>query len=128
MPREERRAMFANATVDTRRKLLLNAAPQQVLAHDLQEAKLYRAIFSNRQLQEVLADFWFNHFNVFLDKGADRYLVTSYERDAIRPHVLGNFRDLLLATAGHPAMLWYLDNWQFRIAGRCWAQARARPE
>ncbi len=53
------------------------------------EAKLLRAIYSNRQLEEVLTDFWYNHFNVFLDKGADRYLVTSYERDVIRPHVLG---------------------------------------
>jgi uncharacterized protein (DUF1800 family) len=107
-----RRGMLANATVETRRAMLLNAAPQQVLAHDLQEAKLYRAIYSNRQLSEVLADFWFNHFNVYLNKGADRYLVTSYERDAIRPHVLGKFSDMLLATAEHPAMLWYLDNWQ----------------
>ena len=60
----------------------------------------------------MLADFWFNHFNVFLDKGADRYLITEYERDAIRPHVLGKFRDLLEATAKSPAMLFYLDNWQ----------------
>jgi uncharacterized protein (DUF1800 family) len=92
--------------------LMRAVAPQQALARDLQEAKLYRAIYSNRQLSEVLADFWYNHFNVHLDKGADRFLVTSYERDAIRPHVLGKFRDILLATAEHPAMLWYLDNWQ----------------
>ena len=76
------------------------------------EGKLLRAIYSNRQLDEVLTDFWFNHFNVFLDKGADRYLVTEYERDVIRPHVLGKFRDLLEATAKSPAMLFYLDNWQ----------------
>jgi uncharacterized protein (DUF1800 family) len=63
-------------------------------------------------LDEVLADFWFNHFNVFLDKGADRYLITEYDREAIRPHVLGKFRDLLEATAKSPAMLFYLDNWQ----------------
>ncbi|HEV2446116.1 MAG TPA: DUF1800 domain-containing protein, partial [Candidatus Sulfopaludibacter sp.] len=61
---------------------------------------------------EVLTDFWINHFNVYLEKGADRYLVTAYERDAIRPHVLGHFRDLLGATAKSPAMLFYLDNWQ----------------
>ncbi|HEU0121621.1 MAG TPA: DUF1800 domain-containing protein [Bryobacteraceae bacterium] len=78
---------------------------------DLAEAKVLRAVHSNRQLEELLTDFWFNHFNVFFDKGFDRVLVTSYERDAIRPHVLGNFRDLLLATARHPAMLFYLDNW-----------------
>jgi uncharacterized protein (DUF1800 family) len=76
------------------------------------EAKLLRAIYSNRQLQEVLDDFWFNHFNIFLNKGADRYLVTEYENEVIRPHVLGKFRDLLEATAKSPAMLFYLDNWQ----------------
>jgi uncharacterized protein (DUF1800 family) len=78
---------------------------------ELAEAKLLRAVHSNRQLEELLADFWFNHFNVFFDKGFLRVLVTSYERDAIRPYVLGNFKDLLLATSRHPAMLFYLDNW-----------------
>ena len=86
--------------------------PQQVVYRDLAEAKMLRAIYSNRQLEEQLDDFWYNHFNVFVDKGADRYLVTEYERDAIRPHVLGKFRDLLEATAKSPAMLFYLDNWQ----------------
>jgi uncharacterized protein (DUF1800 family) len=71
-----------------------------------------RAIYSNHQLEEVLTDFWFNHFNVFLGKGADRYLVTAYERDVIRPHVLGRFEDMVLASAKHPAMLAYLDNFQ----------------
>src|SRR6202042_416862 len=79
---------------------------------DLQEGKILRAVYSNRQLDEVLVDFWFNHFNVFLDKGADHYLTTEYEREAIRPHVLGKFRDLLEATAKSPAMLFYLDNWE----------------
>ena len=78
---------------------------------ELQEAKLIRAISSERQLQEVMVDFWFNHFNVFWGKDADRRLVTSFDRDAIRPHALGKFRDLLMATARHPAMLFYLDNW-----------------
>jgi uncharacterized protein (DUF1800 family) len=63
-------------------------------------------------LQEVLTDFWYNHFNVFLDKGADRFLVPTYERESIRPHVFGKFRDLLESTAKSPAMLFYLDNWQ----------------
>ena len=58
-----------------------------------------------------MTDFWFNHFNIFINKGADRYLLTSYERDAIRPHVLGKFEDLLVATAKSPAMMFYLDNW-----------------
>jgi uncharacterized protein (DUF1800 family) len=86
---------------------------QQVVLDDLREAKLFRAIYSNRQLEEVLADFWFNHFNVFEGKGQpDRVMLASYERDAIRPHALGKFKDLLLAVARHPAMLYYLDNWE----------------
>ena len=85
--------------------------PQQVVLEELTQAKLVRAIYSERQLDEVLTDFWFNHFNVFINKGADRYLLTSYERDAIRPHVLGKFEDLLVATAKSPAMMFYLDNW-----------------
>jgi uncharacterized protein (DUF1800 family) len=95
-----------------RRKMMLMTAPQQLITYDLSEGKLARAIFSNRQLEEELADFWYNHFNVFLDKGADRFLVPSYEREAIRPHLLGHFRDLLEATAQSPAMLFYLDNWE----------------
>lgn len=95
-----------------RREFAAQTAPMAVIAMDLNEAKLDRAILSERQLAEVLTDFWFNHFNVYLDKGADRLLVTSYERDAVRPHILGKFKDLLLATARHPAMLFYLDNWQ----------------
>jgi uncharacterized protein (DUF1800 family) len=78
---------------------------------ELTEQKLLRAIYSERQLQEVLTDFWFNHFNVDARKGPDRFLLTEYEREAIRPHVLGRFRDLLGATAHSPAMLFYLDNW-----------------
>src|SRR4051794_18769998 len=78
---------------------------------ELAEQKLLRAVYSERQLQEVLTDFWFNHFNVDARKGADRFLLTEYERDTIRPRVLGKFRDLLGATAKSPAMLFYLDNW-----------------
>jgi len=85
--------------------------PQQVVANELVEGKLLRAIYSERQVQEVMTDFWFNHFNVFVGKGADRYLLTSYERDVIRPRALGKFEDLLVATAQSPAMLFYLDNW-----------------
>jgi uncharacterized protein (DUF1800 family) len=85
--------------------------PQQVVVDELVQAKLLRAIYSERQLQEVMTDFWFNRFNVFIGKGADRYLLTSYERDVIRPHALGKFEDLLVATAQSPAMLFYLDNW-----------------
>jgi len=85
--------------------------PGQVVVQELMQSKLLRAIYSERQLDEVMTDFWFNHFNVFINKGADHYLLTSYERDAIRPHALGTFEDLLVATAKSPAMLFYLDNW-----------------
>jgi uncharacterized protein (DUF1800 family) len=78
----------------------------------LMQAKVLRAAYSDRQLEEVMADFWFNHFNVFSGKGQVRLYLNEYERDAIRPHVLGNFRELLQATAESPAMLFYLDNWQ----------------
>jgi len=78
---------------------------------ELQAAKLTRAVLSERQLEEVMTDFWFNHFNVDARKGAVKWMIADYERTAIRPHALGKFRDLLLATAYHPAMLFYLDNW-----------------
>lgn len=80
-------------------------------------AKLERAILSQRQLQEVMVDFWYNHFNVFIGKGLDRVLCGPYEEQAIRPFVLGKFRDILGATCHHPAMLFYLDNWQNTSAG-----------
>jgi uncharacterized protein (DUF1800 family) len=83
----------------------------QRVAFEAGDARLSAALQSPRQLEEVLVDFWFNHFNVFIGKGLTRVLVANYEREAIRPHVLGRFRDLLGATARHPAMLFYLDNW-----------------
>jgi uncharacterized protein (DUF1800 family) len=76
------------------------------------EARLWRSIYSQKQLQAVMVDFWYNHFNVYADKGIDRLWVGAYEQQAIRPYALGKFRDLLGATARHPAMLFYLDNWQ----------------
>lgn len=84
--------------------------PRMIIV-ELQQARLLRSIYSQRQLFEVMVDFWSNHFNIFSAKGADRWLTTAYDRDAIRPHALGKFRDLLLATAQSPAMLFYLDNW-----------------
>ncbi len=84
---------------------------RQVLA-ELAQQKMLRAVHSERQLEEVMVDFWFNHFSVFAGKGQTRVYLTEYERDAIRPRVLGTFRDLLGATAKSPAMLFYLDNWQ----------------
>ncbi|HEV2714572.1 MAG TPA: DUF1800 family protein, partial [Terriglobales bacterium] len=123
MTPEDQRSLAASLKGDRRDELLegmdpkqretlmaLNN-PQQVVADELVQAKLLRAIYSERQLQEVMTDFWFNHFNVFIGKGADRYLLTSYERDVIRPHAMGKFEDLLVATAQSPAMLFYLDNW-----------------
>src|SRR5437867_7446441 len=79
-------------------------------------AKVIRAVHGRNQLQEVLVDFWFNHFNVYIADGFVRPATPSYERDAIRPHVLGRFRDLLGATAQHPAMLSYLDNYLNTVA------------
>lgn len=112
VPPGQRVRLAQAASPELRRKIEILTAPMQVVSRDLTAGKLLRAIYSNRQLEEVLSDFWYNHFNVFLNKGADRSLVTAYERDVIRPHVLGKFKDLLLATAQSPAMLFYLDNAQ----------------
>lgn len=79
---------------------------------ELQASRILRAVYSERQLQEVMVDFWTNHFNVFAGKGADRWLLVSYDRDTIRPNAMGKFSDLLEATAQSPAMLFYLDNFQ----------------
>lgn len=83
--------------------------PQRVVA-ELAMAKVARAVYSERQLQQVMDDFWFNHFNVYAAKGEDKWMLTGYERDVIQPHTLGKFKDLLTATAKSPAMLFYLDN------------------
>ncbi|HEV2386040.1 MAG TPA: DUF1800 domain-containing protein [Candidatus Acidoferrales bacterium] len=91
-------------------EIRIDGTPQQIIA-ELSEAKLVRAIYDPRQLDERLADFWFNHFNVFARKGADLWFLDAYERDTIRPHAMGKFEDLLTATAKSPAMLFYLDNW-----------------
>src|SRR5208283_5059062 len=83
--------------------------PQRVV-EELAMAKVTRAIYSERQLQQVMDDFWFNHFNVYAGKGEDKWFLTSYERDVIQPHALGKFKDLVTETAKSPAMLFYLDN------------------
>src|ERR1051325_5436806 len=85
--------------------------PQRIIA-ELQASRILRAVYSERQLQEVMVDFWTNHFNVFANKGADRWLLTAYDRDTIRPFALAKFSELLEATAKSPAMLFYLDNFQ----------------
>ena len=122
-PEMTRREMRSPEQVEAMR------AERSVLA-ELSQQRLIRAVHSDRQLEEVLVDFWFNHFNVFAGKGATRLYLTEYERDVIRPHVLGKFRDLLGATAHSPAMLFYLDNWQSaapnqdRVARRAQLQRR----
>jgi uncharacterized protein (DUF1800 family) len=103
---------------ELRRMAQLKRNPRLVASDDLKQAKVFRALYSNRQLEEVLVDFWYNHFNVDIGKATMQsqnlvhVLAGNYERDAIRPHVFGHFKDLLLATARHPAMLYYLDNWE----------------
>jgi uncharacterized protein (DUF1800 family) len=82
----------------------------RIVAYQAREARLLRAIYSPNQLQQVMTAFWFNHFNIFANKGLDRLWVGTFEEQAIRPHALGRFRDLLEATARHPAMMFYLDN------------------
>jgi uncharacterized protein (DUF1800 family) len=110
MTQKQRLQLFGPASSTVRREIFLLNGPQQVVAYDLLDSKMLRAVESNRQLAEELDDFWFNHFNVFYEKGADRFTIPQYEREAIRPHVLGQFRDLLEATAKSPAMLFFLDN------------------
>ena len=85
--------------------------PQRMMA-ELHASRILRAVYSERQLNEVMVDFWTNHFNVFAGKGADRWLLPGYDRDAIRPNAMGKFSALLQATAQSPAMLFYLDNFQ----------------
>ncbi|MGI9034403.1 MAG: DUF1800 domain-containing protein [Pyrinomonadaceae bacterium] len=87
----------------------------QMVVNELQRATVLRATYSERQLNEVLVDFWENHFSIYAQKDADRWLLTEFDRDAIRPFALGRFRDLLGATAHSPAMLYYLDNWQSSV-------------
>jgi len=99
-----------------KREAIAAVNPRQAVVAELIEGKLQRAVYSPRQLEEVLVDFWLNHFNVFSGKNTVGMLLASYERDAIRPYVFGRFRDMLLATARHPAMLSYLDNFQSRSA------------
>jgi len=104
---------------DARREALANdpqlrdlARRAQRIVGDVQSAKLARAVASERQLDEVMVDFWENHFSVYSGKGQTRLFLASYDRDVIRPHALGKFRDLLEAVAKSPAMLFFLDNWQ----------------
>jgi uncharacterized protein (DUF1800 family) len=106
---QARREKKAGEAIDPGQIKMFRQKSQEIV-RDLVSQKIIRAAESERQLNEVMVDFWFNHFNVFAGKGIDRFLLTGYERDAIRPHVWGKFEDLLMATAKSPAMLFYLDN------------------
>jgi uncharacterized protein (DUF1800 family) len=97
----------------------------RIIVRQAVEARVLRALHSRRQLEQVMVDFWFNHFNVFAQKGLDHLWVGAYEETAIRPHALGRFRDLLGATAHHPAMLFYLDNWENSAPGSKMPNGRA---
>src|SRR5271169_3848103 len=125
IPFGKRQALLAGLTPEQRETMLALNNPVAVINAEVQSSKLLRAVYCDRQLEEVLTDFWFNHFNVFIGKGADHYLITSYERDVIRPHALGKFKDLLVATAKSPAMMYYLDN--FLSVGPDSAQALGLP-
>ncbi len=127
LPVPDRIAFTANVAGDQRNLLLAQFNPRERelfyamssgpggssynILRELSEAKLLRAILSERQLGEVMTDFWFNHFNIYAPKDSDQWYTTTFERDAIRKHALGHFRDLLLSTATSPAMMVYLDNW-----------------
>ena len=101
-----------------------NLRPANQLMPQIVSNRVLRAVYSERQLQEVMVDFWQNHFNVFSGKAAVRWYIPSYERDVLRKHALGNFKDLVTGTAQHPAMLFFLDNFQSQAPS---AQAAAGP-
>jgi uncharacterized protein (DUF1800 family) len=109
-------------------------SPERVVATEDMETRLMRDIDSKRQLQAVMTEFWLNHFNVYLRKNElEPYMLPAYVQDAILPHALGKFEDLLVATAKSPAMLMYLDNWESlgpdsQAAGRVAAIQKARPD
>jgi len=113
LPTPEARQRLASGEMSRQEMMEMYPAERRpaVITAQMQAARITRAVASDRQLEEVMVDFWFNHFNVYAQKGAVRWMLPAYEREAIRPHALGRFRDLVLATARHPAMLFYLDNW-----------------
>jgi uncharacterized protein (DUF1800 family) len=107
----QRATLVAGLTPDLREVVLALENPQRLVNEELIAQRLTRDIYSTAQLQEVMADFWLNHFNIFLHKNDEMpYYLVSFERDVIRPRALGKFEDLLEATAHSPAMLLYLDN------------------
>ena len=114
VPGDQRNTLFADFTPRERETIVSmqgGVGASYHLIDELAQSKVVRSVLTERQLQEVMTDFWFNHFNIFAPKDSDQWYTTAYERDAIRAHALGKFRDLLLATAESPAMMVYLDNW-----------------
>jgi uncharacterized protein (DUF1800 family) len=113
-PNDQRNTLFADLTPRERETIYAmqgGVGSSYRIYDELAQARVLRTVLSERQLQEVMTGFWFNHFNVFFNKDSDQWYTTAYERDVIRPHALGKFRDLLLSTATSPAMMVYLDNW-----------------
>ncbi|HEY6930792.1 MAG TPA: DUF1800 family protein, partial [Thermoanaerobaculia bacterium] len=103
---------IADADIEKMREAIPPEKRPRRIIEELSAARVLRAVYSERQLNEVMVDFWMNHFNVYAAKGLDRIFTTSFEEDVVRPRVWGRFDDLLLATAKSPAMLFYLDNAQ----------------
>jgi uncharacterized protein (DUF1800 family) len=109
----QRQQLVAGMTPEQKEVLLALVAPNRVVTEELQEEKLMRAAYSERQLEEVMTNFWSNHFNIYLRKNGEMpWYLADYERNVIRPHAMGKFEDLLVAVAHSPAMLIYLDNQQ----------------
>ena len=116
LPEQAASPLMDPVTAAPMRRALLNSrisgkvvVTQRLGDAEIFQARMMRAVHSNRQLFEMMVDFWGNHFSIDFD--LDEYLTVDYEERAIRPHAMGNFEDLLIATAQHPAMLMYLDNW-----------------
>jgi uncharacterized protein (DUF1800 family) len=116
-PRDSAEGKLAGLDLTSADSMRIKEAGRQSrqLLTALQTSKVARAVMSDRQLEEVMVDFWENHFTVFAGKGPERYFLGQYERESIRPHALGKFRDLLGAVAKSPAMLYYLDNWESTV-------------
>jgi uncharacterized protein (DUF1800 family) len=109
----ERQQLVAGMTPEQKEALEAMAQPARVVTEELEQEKLLRAIYSNRQLEEVMTNFWSNHFSIYVRKNGEMpWYLADYERDVIRPHAMGHFEDLLNAVAHSPAMLVYLDNQQ----------------
>ena len=116
-PAQDEAAMTQDEQRERRQKInelyrKYDLRPAAQLLPQIVSNRVLRAVYSERQLQEVMVDFWQNHFNVFSGKAAVRWYIPSYERDVLRKNALGNFKDLVVGTAQHPAMLFYLDNFQ----------------